>query len=512
MKRRAGLFLDRDGTLIEDFGHLRSQSQVKFIPGTMEALKRLELEFILFIITNQPGVADGTLTLSDVAMVNNYIIECLADAGIRIRDVYVCPHRRENGCLCIKPKPYFLHQAACKWDIDLSLSVVVGDHPHDMELARNVGGCGVYVLTGHGHRHLNELPPEQLVVPRLKEAADWIFALARHENKLQNLKEELRRSGDAIRQGKLVVFPTETVYGLGANVFDAQAVAQVFQVKRRLKFDPLIVHVADFVQSETLVQEFPLEAQKLSENFWPGPLTLVMPKNDDIPEIVTAGLPNVSLRMPDNQLALAFIWESGVPIAATSANPFGYISPTTAEHVREQLGEEIKIVLDGGTCRVGVESTIVSFVDEQPKILRSGGIPSEEIRRIIGPVAQLRQPQERPASPGQCPRHYSPQTPFILVNQNEEAPISGRSGLLSFGPPPQNSPYVAVEVLSLSCDLNEVATNLYSALRRLDANNLDLIVAHLVPDKDLGTAINDRLRKVSGRSMNIPRHYKELIC
>jgi histidinol-phosphate phosphatase family protein len=176
MERRAGLFLDRDGTLIEDCGHLRNQSQVTFIPGTVKALRRLGNDFILFIITNQPGVADGALTLRDVNSVNNYIVRHLADVGIHIQDVYVCPHRRESGCLCIKPKPYFLHKAANKWDIDPSLSVVIGDHPHDMELARNVGGRGIYVLTGHGRKHLNELPSEQLVVPRLKEAVDWILA------------------------------------------------------------------------------------------------------------------------------------------------------------------------------------------------------------------------------------------------------------------------------------------------------------------------------------------------
>jgi len=157
MKRRAGLFLDRDGTLIEDRGHLRNQSQVAFIPGTVEALKRLQDEFVLFIITNQSGVAEGALTLGDVNGVNNYILSHLADTGVGIQDIYVCPHRRESGCLCIKPKPYFLHQAANKWNIDLSLSVVVGDHPHDIELARNAGGCGIYVLTGHGQKHLNEL-------------------------------------------------------------------------------------------------------------------------------------------------------------------------------------------------------------------------------------------------------------------------------------------------------------------------------------------------------------------
>ncbi|MBM3143171.1 MAG: threonylcarbamoyl-AMP synthase [Chloroflexi bacterium] len=498
MKRRAGLFLDRDGTIIEDCGHLRNGWQVAFIPDTVETLKRLQDEFVLFIITNQSGVADGALTLGDVNGVNNHIISHLADAGVVIQDVYVCPHRREDECLCIKPKPHFLYQAANRWNIDLSLSIVVGDHPHDVELANNVGGCGIYVLTGHGQKHLQELPPESLVVPRLKEAADWILALARYNNKIENLKEELRRAGEAIRQGQLVVFPTETVYGLGANACDAQAIARVFQVKGRPRFDPLIVHIADIAQTESLVEEFPAAARRLAENFWPGPLTLILPKNNRIPEIVTAGLPGVALRMPDNQLAMALIRESGVPIAAPSANPFGYISPTTADHVREQLGEKVSVILDGGPCRVGVESTIVSFVDEQPRILRPGGIPMEEIERIIGPVGQIEQEQRRPMSPGQLPRHYSPQTPLILADHDEQVTISGRVGLLSFGPSPRFNSYVSIEVLSQSCDLNEAASNLYSALRRLDAKNLDVIVAHLVPNEGLGITINNRLRKASG--------------
>jgi len=194
MKRRAGLFLDRDGTLIEDCGHLNNHSQVVFIPGTIEALKRLQDEFILFIITNQSGIAEGALTPDDVDSVNEYILEHLADAGVNIQDIYICPHRREDECLCIKPKPYFLYQAADRWNIDLSLSVVVGDHPHDVELADNAGGCGIYVLTGHGQKHLHELHSESLVVPRLKEAADWITALARYDNKMENLRRDAPRS------------------------------------------------------------------------------------------------------------------------------------------------------------------------------------------------------------------------------------------------------------------------------------------------------------------------------
>ncbi len=501
-KRRAGLFLDRDGTLIEDRGHIHDQSQVTFIPGTVEALKRLQQEFILFVVTNQPGIAEGALSSREVEGVNNHIVTYLAESGVHIQDVYVCPHRREDGCLCIKPKPYFLHLAANQWNIDLNLSIVVGDHPSDMDLAKNAGCGAIYVLTGHGSKHLKELQHDLLVVSRLKEAEDWIFALARYENKVQNLKEELRRAGAVIRQGRLVAFPTETVYGLGANAYDAKAVARVFKIKRRPKIDPLIVHVVDLAQAESIVEEFTVAAKKLAETFWPGPLTLVIPKNNKIPEIVTAGLPNVAIRIPDNQLALSLIQQAGVPIAAPSANPFGYISPTRADHVIEQLGENIDMVLDGGACRVGIESTIVSFTNGQPIILRHGGIPAEEIERVAGPVANVVQRKNRPVTPGQFPRHYSPKTPLILMNRNGEVPSGCRAGLLSFGAIATDETYVTVEVLSQSCDLHEAATNLYGALRRLDAKKLDVIVANLVPDEGIGVAINDRLMKASNKSID----------
>ncbi len=500
MKRRAGLFLDRDGTLVEDCGILKDQSQVNFLPGTVKALKRLQEKFLLFIVTNQPGVADGQLTLKDVNAVNSFILKYLADAGVFIQDVYVCPHRRDQGCICIKPKPYFIQQAAAKFGLDPGLSVVVGDHPHDIELGKAAGGCGIYVLTGHGRKHLHELNQESLVVPGLKEASDWIFALAQYDNQAQKLKDELSRAGDAIKRGQLVAFPTETVYGLGANAFDAQAVARVFEAKRRPRIDPLIVHIADISQADTLVEAFSPEARKLAESFWPGPLTMILKKNRTVPDIVTSGLPDVAIRMPDNQLALALIRLSGVPIAAPSANPFGYISPTTADHVRRQLGKEIEIVLDGGDCRVGVESTIVSFSDNKPAIMRHGGIPVEEIERIIGPLSGVRQLQATSIYPGQFPRHYSPRTPLVLLNQDEPLPGGSHVGLLSFGPYTQGISYAAIEILSQTRNLDEAAANLYRALHRLDALNLETIFAYLVPDEGLGVTINDRLRKASNQS------------
>ncbi len=503
MKEKAGLFLDRDGTIIEDNGFLRDTSQISFIPGTLEALKCLQREYTLFIVTNQPGVASGDLSLSDVDNVNNYIIEQLAANGIIIQAIYVCIHRLEDECDCIKPKPYFLHKAAKEWNINLNLSVVIGDHPHDIELANNVGGSGVYVLTGHGGKHIDELSHESIVVQRIKEAADWVLALPNYENNIQKLKEELYQAGAAIKQGRLVAFPTETVYGLGANALDIDAIAQIFEVKRRPRIDPLIVHIADIDQAKSLVTEFTESAMNLARKFWPGPLTLILPKNNLVPDLVTAGHQSVALRIPDNQLALELIRQAAVPIAAPSANPFGYISPTKAEHVLQQLGEKIQIIIDGGTCNVGMESTIVSFVTDIPAIIRPGGIPVEQIEQIIGPVAKVKHQQRNSIYPGQFPRHYSPQTQLIIAGQDVETITGNRIGLLSFGPAYENKSYAAIEILSKSRDLSEAAANLYTALRRLDMEKLDVIVVQLVPDEGLGIAINDRLRKAANRSKNV---------
>ncbi len=199
-------------------------------------------------------------------------------------------------------------------------------------------------------------------------------------------KELIHHAAEIIKRGGIVAFPTETVYGLGADAFNPLAVARIFEVKRRPSFDPLIVHVANPADVKKLVKEIPSNAKKLIERFWPGPLTVVLLKEEDIPDIVTAGLPTLAIRMPSHPMALSLIKESNSPIAAPSANPFGYLSPTTAEHVREQLGDQVDLILDGGPCPVGVESTIVSFLEERPRLLRPGGVSLEEIESIIGKV------------------------------------------------------------------------------------------------------------------------------
>ena len=212
-------------------------------------------------------------------------------------------------------------------------------------------------------------------------------------------KQLIEQAAKIIRKGGIVAFPTETVYGLGADAFNALAVARIFEVKGRPYFDPLIVHVANPADVEKLVKEIPPSAKKLMERFWPGPLTVVLLKVNNIPDIVTAGLRTVAIRMPNHPMALSLIKESRCPIAAPSANPFGYLSPTTAEHVREQLGDRVDLILDGGPCPVGVESTIVSFLEKKSRLLRPGGVPLEEIESIIGKV-EVSPIDDRPSAPG----------------------------------------------------------------------------------------------------------------
>jgi L-threonylcarbamoyladenylate synthase len=269
----------------------------------------------------------------------------------------------------------------------------------------------------------------------------------------------------------------------------------VFEVKKRPCFDPLIVHVADPVDVKKLAKEIPSNAKKLTKRFWPGPLTVVVLKEENIPDIVTAGLPSLAIRMPNHPMALALIEESKCPIAAPSANLFGYLSPTTAEHVRDQLGDQVDLILDGGPCPVGVESTIVSFLQEEPMLLRPGGVSLEEIESVIGKVETLPF-KDRPTAPGMLPKHYAPRTPIVLDwgEKNLDRYKDKNIGLLVFQES-RNSPKLhPTEILSKKGDLREAAANLFAAIRRLDALNLDLIVATSIPEVGLGRAIVDRLR------------------
>ncbi len=308
-----------------------------------------------------------------------------------------------------------------------------------------------------------------------------------------------QRAAQTIREGGLVSFPTETVYGLGANALDAAAVAGIFEIKGRPRFDPLIVHIASSEGLSQLVIAVPSPARELIRRFWPGPLSLVLPKRPVVPDIVTAGLAQVAVRCPAHDVARALIEAAGVPIAAPSANRFGCVSPTTADHVREQFGDQLEIVLDAGPCDIGVESTVVSFVEPQPMLLRPGGVTLEEIERVVGPVSIAPTDDVQPVSPGQLSRHYAPSTPLVVSDQQLTLPPSKRYGLLTFQPADDGERFAAIEVLSPSGSMREAASNLFAALRRLDAANLDGIVARPVPEVGLGRAIMDRLRRAAAR-------------
>lgn len=504
-KRVPAVFLDRDGTLIEDRGHLTHPDEVVFYPDTAEALLRLQHHARLFVVTNQSGIGKGLVTAAEANRVNDYVVEQLRQRGVRIEQVYCCPHRREDHCSCIKPNPRFIEQAAKDYNLDISSSFAVGDHPHDVQFAENAGGTGVYVLTGHGRQHRNELPKEAIAVPGIREAAEWIIG---HLNVWQ---EERSRSGiitqaaRRIKESGVVAFPTETVYGLGANAFDAQAVARIFEIKQRPHFDPLIVHVCSADQLELVTNGVSPMAKALIDEFWPGPLTLILPKSRQVPDLVTSGLPTVAVRMPRHPLALELIRRAGVPLAAPSANPFGSTSPTTAQHVLDQLGGKADLVLDGGPCSVGVESTIVSLAGEQPVLLRTGGVALEDIEHVTGPLKRAAHSSDRPAAPGQLSRHYAPKTPLVLREHILSAPGSGRTGLLTLRPPENPQGFVVIEMLSEDGDLREAAANLFAAMHRLDKAGLDLILAQRLPDSGLGCAINDRLQRAacSKTEMNI---------
>lgn len=317
---------------------------------------------------------------------------------------------------------------------------------------------------------------------------------------------EIERAATLLRGGRLVAFPTETVYGLGANALDAEAVARIYSVKGRPAGSPLIVHVASREMAQSLVAKWPEVADRLARRFWPGPLTLVLekrlPKQFEkrfaIPDIVTAGLPTVGLRMPAHPVALALIRAAGIPLAAPSANRFTELSPTTADHVRRSLGGQIDYVLDGGSCRVGIESTVLSLVGAEtgaePILLRPGGISRLALEAIVGPVASAHEvPAGSHPAPGMHPRHYSPRTTLYLTNHGK-VPDQGKGIYLQFQHSP-NCTSVVVHPMPQSAD--DYSAALYEVLHRADAGNYDWIAVDLPPTTPEWEAIQDRLKRAA---------------
>ena len=306
-----------------------------------------------------------------------------------------------------------------------------------------------------------------------------------------------------LREGKLVGIPTETVYGLAGNALNAKAVTAIFETKRRPSFDPLIVHVGDMEQAKAYSSFFPEELMALAEVFWPGPLTVLLPKTESIPDLVTSGLDTVAVRVPSHPLTRELLLGLDFPLAAPSANPFGYISPTRASHVQDQLGDTIPYILDGGDCSVGLESTIVGVEHGQVIIYRLGGIPVSAIEQLVGQVLILPQSSSNPKSPGMLKNHYSPRTPLMLGELDAlvaDFRLKGEPfGILSFNKRFPDIPDSHQVILSPSGDFGEAARNLFSGMRLLDKADVSVILAEELPEKDLGKAINDRLRRAAAK-------------
>jgi L-threonylcarbamoyladenylate synthase len=309
----------------------------------------------------------------------------------------------------------------------------------------------------------------------------------------------VRRAVELLRQGEAVALPTETVYGLAADAIREVAVLKIFQAKARPRFDPLIVHLpeADSLETVAFIEDSVRPTfQKLVNRFWPGPLTLVFPRRAPISDLVTSGLKTVAVRLSAHPVLSEIIQKFGGPLAAPSANRFGRISPTTANHVQEELDGLIPLIVDAGPTTLGLESTIIALRNGRLEVLRRGPVTQEQLAEF-GEVALI-EPSSRPEAPGQLLSHYAPRTPLILVDDPAtfDCPPGKRCGLLAWKRPERDQ-FAEVRRLSKRQDLVEAATNLFRYLRELDGQSLDLIVAEKVPDEGLGAAINDRLQRAS---------------
>ncbi len=313
---------------------------------------------------------------------------------------------------------------------------------------------------------------------------------------------DIEKAAELLRSGEVVAIPTETVYGLAANALDTKAVQKIYAAKDRPANNPLIVHIGAISQMEQIASDIPEIAKKLAAAFWPGPLTLVLPKQSHIPEIVTAGLPTVGIRVPQHSLTQELLERLDFPVAAPSANPFGYISPTTAAHVARQLSGRIPYILDGGACSAGIESTIVGFEDGNAVIFRFGAIPPDEILKVALQLNYHQADGTQVLAPGMLPYHYSPQTSMALVDDLDEVEDwkqFGKVGVLSLNN--SISELAASQQIQLSAkgDFKEAARNLYAALHQLDEMGLDQIIAERLPANGLGLGINDRLKRAAAK-------------
>jgi L-threonylcarbamoyladenylate synthase len=317
---------------------------------------------------------------------------------------------------------------------------------------------------------------------------------------LSIITTDIKLIADLLRNDEVAAIPTETVYGLAGNIFSELAIKKIYEVKNRPLYNPLIVHIAHKNELSSVVKHIPDDAEKLADKFWPGALTMVLPKQNAIPNIVTSNNDSVAVRVPNHPLTLALLAELDFAIAAPSANPFNYISPTTAQHVQAMLGNSIPAILDGGICTQGIESTIIGFDNNEVLLYRYGSISVQEIEATINKKIRIATKAEKPQAPGMLDKHYSPHTTLIATN-NIAATIenyaSKKIGLLTL----MGSDFMQENIFSIalshSGNLLEAAHNLYANLHQLDAMKLDVIIAELMPEEGVGMAVNDKLRKAS---------------
>jgi L-threonylcarbamoyladenylate synthase len=309
---------------------------------------------------------------------------------------------------------------------------------------------------------------------------------------------DISKAKEVLLKNELIALPTETVYGLAGNAFSEMAIRKIFVLKNRPFYNPLIIHLKSASYIGDIAMEIPETALLLADKFWPGPLTLVLKKQEHISDLITAGKKTVAVRVPNHPLALALLDTLEFPLVAPSANPFGSISPTTAAHVYNYFGEELEVILDGGECEKGLESTIIGFENEQPVLYRRGSIAIEDIEKIVGKLRFTTNNDTSPSAPGMLSRHYAPKTDTYLTNDISDLLKSFKGkkiGLLLFKNPIQNNTIIHQEILSKSGDFTEAAKNLYAAMHRLDQSKLDVIIAEKLPDEGLGKTINDKLER-----------------
>ncbi len=313
------------------------------------------------------------------------------------------------------------------------------------------------------------------------------------------ISTDINKAIQILNQNDLVAIPTETVYGLAGNIYSEKAIQKIFELKKRPHFNPLIVHVGSLQQLDLLVEDIPEKAKILGNTFWPGPLTMVLKKKDCVPNSVTAGKNTVAIRIPNHPVALQLLQSLDFPLAAPSANIFGSISPTNANHVANYFQNDLLMILDGGNCQRGIESTIIGFENNEPVLYRLGSLSIEDIENSIGKVQIKNNNEKSPDAPGMLSRHYTPKTQTFLVKEIEpfiQSNTNKKIGLLLFDKPSKSN-LIHQEILSKNSDLKEAAANLYAALHKLDKMNLDIIIAQEFPDQELGKSINDRLLRAT---------------